>query len=257
MTRIPWSPVPSRRAFCWASTTPPTESSSDAAAIRLPLQLLISEKDWVVQRAPQDRFFDRSWARRSRSATCSPDSSTTRSVSAIASSPSTRSAPSSKAHVPQSRRRPTRCCRRTATVTPATRKSVSAGRYRPAPRRGLNFALTRLAMRTLGRLSDGIRIGLTTGFDSGSSLDYVYLNQACGATADRQADRSRLPRFDRLARRACAENPPAARIARQLQTILRGKRPDAAHRRSRRRPWTLRAGRRRATAGAPAIDRPA
>jgi hypothetical protein len=36
-------------------------------------------------------------------------------------------------------------------------------------------------MRTLGRLSEGISIGLTTGFDSGSSLDYVYRNQARGA----------------------------------------------------------------------------
>jgi hypothetical protein len=35
-------------------------------------------------------------------------------------------------------------------------------------------------MRTLGRLSKGIRIGLTKGFDSGSSLDYVYRNQARG-----------------------------------------------------------------------------
>src|SRR4051812_12889457 len=31
----------------------------DAQAIRLPVQLLISEKDWVVHRAPQDRFFER------------------------------------------------------------------------------------------------------------------------------------------------------------------------------------------------------
>ena len=32
---------------------------ADAQAIRLPLQLLISEKDWVVQRRPQDDFFER------------------------------------------------------------------------------------------------------------------------------------------------------------------------------------------------------
>ncbi len=45
----------------------------------------------------------------------------------------------------------------------------------------LKFALTRLSMRTLGRLSEGVRLGLETGFDSGSTLDYVYRDQARGA----------------------------------------------------------------------------
>ena len=47
--------------------------------------------------------------------------------------------------------------------------------------KNVQFALTRLSMRTLGRLSEGIRLGLATGFDSGSTLDYVYRNQARGA----------------------------------------------------------------------------
>ncbi len=47
--------------------------------------------------------------------------------------------------------------------------------------KNLKFALTRLSMRTLGRLSEGVRLGLETGFDSGSTLDYVYRNQARGA----------------------------------------------------------------------------
>ena len=37
-------------------------------------------------------------------------------------------------------------------------------------------------MRTLGRLSEGIRLGLATGFDSGQSLDYVYENRPRGIT---------------------------------------------------------------------------
>jgi hypothetical protein len=36
-------------------------------------------------------------------------------------------------------------------------------------------------MRTIGRLSEGIRLGLDTGFDSGATLDYVYRNEARGA----------------------------------------------------------------------------
>ena len=51
----------------------------------------------------------------------------------------------------------------------------------PAPFfRGLGFKLQRLAMTTGGRLSKGIRTGCETGFDSGTSLDYVYEDTARG-----------------------------------------------------------------------------
>jgi alpha-beta hydrolase superfamily lysophospholipase len=46
--------------------------------------------------------------------------------------------------------------------------------------RELGFRLQVVGMRTAGRLSNGIRIGCETGFDSGRSLDYVYENEACG-----------------------------------------------------------------------------
>jgi alpha-beta hydrolase superfamily lysophospholipase len=48
--------------------------------------------------------------------------------------------------------------------------------------RAAQFSLTRIGMRTGGRLSDGIRLGLETGFDSGSTLDYVYRNRPSGIT---------------------------------------------------------------------------
>jgi alpha-beta hydrolase superfamily lysophospholipase len=48
--------------------------------------------------------------------------------------------------------------------------------------RALQFSLTRIGMRTGGRLSGGIRLGLETGFDSGSTLDYVYRNRPSGIT---------------------------------------------------------------------------
>jgi alpha-beta hydrolase superfamily lysophospholipase len=45
----------------------------------------------------------------------------------------------------------------------------------------INFALTRTSMNLIGkRASKGIKKGVETGFDSGSSLDYVYLNKAQG-----------------------------------------------------------------------------
>ena len=67
------------------------------------------------------------------------------------------------------------------------------------------FKLTRLSMRTLGRLSEGIQTGWRTGFDSGVSLDYVYENQPARPHAARPGDRPELPQRDRLAR-----HPPAA-----------------------------------------------
>lgn len=51
----------------------------------------------------------------------------------------------------------------------------------PAPSlKGLSFVMQRASLGTMGRLSQGIRIGHATGFDSGESLDYVYENKARG-----------------------------------------------------------------------------
>ncbi len=43
------------------------------------------------------------------------------------------------------------------------------------------FAVQKLGLATLGRLSKGIRVGWQVGFDSGPSLDYVYENRAQGS----------------------------------------------------------------------------
>lgn len=45
---------------------------------------------------------------------------------------------------------------------------------------GAYWASVRLLLRVGGRLSSGIRLGHQTGFDSGSTLDYVYRNKAEG-----------------------------------------------------------------------------
>jgi alpha-beta hydrolase superfamily lysophospholipase len=152
---------------------------ADAQAIRLPLQLLISEKDWVVQRAPQDRFFERlgspvkerhllpgflhdTLGERDRQLALDQIRAF---IERIFAQP-----PPADSLLQAHRNGYTRD------------EELRLGQPLPAfSLRRLNFAITRLAMRTLGRLSEGIRIGLTTGFDSGSSLDYVYRNQARGA----------------------------------------------------------------------------
>ena len=65
-------------------------------------------------------------------------------------------------------------------------KEEYAGLRRPLPAlspRGISFAAQRLAMGTLLRVSQGVRIGRETGFDSGQSLDYVYENQPRGLSS--------------------------------------------------------------------------
>jgi alpha-beta hydrolase superfamily lysophospholipase len=151
---------------------------ADAQAIRVPLQLLISGNDWVVHRQPQERFFERLGSpirechllpgflhdtlgeRERRLALDAIRAFIERMFSAP---------PSADSLLQADRSGHTRA------------EELRLGQPLPrlSPRR-LSFAGTRLAMRTLGRLGEGIAIGLRTGFDSGSSLDHVYRNQARG-----------------------------------------------------------------------------
>lgn len=56
-----------------------------------------------------------------------------------------------------------------------------------------HFGVTRTAMKTMGRLSKGISLGWRDGFDSGTTLDYIYENKASGSTPlGRMMDRSYL-----------------------------------------------------------------
>jgi alpha-beta hydrolase superfamily lysophospholipase/SAM-dependent methyltransferase len=55
------------------------------------------------------------------------------------------------------------------------------------------FAIMRYAMKTFGRLSKGIQLGWSAGFDSGRTLDYIYESKAQGCTPlGRVVDRSYL-----------------------------------------------------------------
>ena len=51
---------------------------------------------------------------------------------------------------------------------------------RPSLLNGIRFGLQKFGMRTLGRLSEGLRLGWKTGHNSGDSLDYVYENRVRG-----------------------------------------------------------------------------
>ncbi|RJT45082.1 bifunctional alpha/beta hydrolase/class I SAM-dependent methyltransferase [Rahnella woolbedingensis] len=51
---------------------------------------------------------------------------------------------------------------------------------KPLTPEGISYRLLSYGMNTVGRLSTGIRLGYETGFDSGSTLDYIYRNEAQG-----------------------------------------------------------------------------
>jgi alpha-beta hydrolase superfamily lysophospholipase/SAM-dependent methyltransferase len=155
---------------------------ADAQAIRLPVQVLISGADWVVHKGPQRVFFERlgSAAKACHELPGFLHDTLGERDRAVA-----------LGHIRDFVTRQFEGpppARDAAALLEADRSGFTFEEERrlqaPLPAwswKGLRFAATRLSMRTLGRLSDGVRLGLQTGFDSGSTLDYVYRNRAHGA----------------------------------------------------------------------------
>ena len=152
---------------------------ADAQAIRLPVQLLISGADWVVHVRPQQQFFHRL-------------GSATKEMHVLPGfyhdtlGEKDRAAALAKARdfILRMFAQPARV----PALLDADRNGYTKDEMERVARplatlspRNLFFALLRLSMRTLGRLSEGVRLGLATGFDSGSTLDYVYRDRAGGA----------------------------------------------------------------------------
>jgi alpha-beta hydrolase superfamily lysophospholipase len=153
---------------------------ADAAAIRLPTQILLSGSDWVVHNQPTRLFFDR----------LNTDEKEIHSFEGFFHD----TLGEKDRHLPIARIR-SFLDRQFAgpiarpSLVNADRGGFTRAEYddllRPLPPwspKGSSFALTRLFFRTIGRLSDGIRLGCDSGFDSGSSLDYVYRNRPSGIT---------------------------------------------------------------------------
>jgi alpha-beta hydrolase superfamily lysophospholipase/SAM-dependent methyltransferase len=156
---------------------------ADAQAIRLPTQVLVSDSDWVVHTAPQEAFFNNlgspvkerhvlpgfyhdTLGEQDREQAFVHIRAFIARLFATPPEQLTPRQPLLEAHK--------------AGYTHDEEQRLRA----PLPAlslKNLQFALTRLSMGTLGRLAEGVRLGLETGFDSGSTLDYVYRNQARGA----------------------------------------------------------------------------
>ncbi len=152
----------------------------DAQAIRTPTQLLISGADYVVRHRPQHRFFERLGSKEKEKHVFEGFYHDT--LGERDRGPA----------IAKAREFLLRCFSRpleSPSLLDSDRggytKEEFDGLSRRLPSwspRGLLFGLTRIGMRTGGRLSDGIRLGLETGFDSGSTLDYVYRNRPSGIT---------------------------------------------------------------------------
>jgi alpha-beta hydrolase superfamily lysophospholipase/SAM-dependent methyltransferase len=150
----------------------------DAPAIRTPTLVLAAGSDWVVAREAQERLFRRLGSSVKRMHVLpglyhdllheTRREAVTDEVRGFV-------------------RETWRTDHRPPPLIDADRSGYTRDEYdrltRPAPRLSAmtaGYMVLKVAMRTVGRLSAGIRLGWQMGFDSGQSLDYVYRNRSGG-----------------------------------------------------------------------------
>ncbi|HYM59706.1 MAG TPA: bifunctional alpha/beta hydrolase/class I SAM-dependent methyltransferase [Thermoanaerobaculia bacterium] len=151
---------------------------ADAQAITVPLQLLISGADWVVHHKPQHDFFDRLGSLvKERHVLPGFYHDTLGELNREQALVNVREFIRSRFAEPRKFVDLTSADKAGPTREEADRLAAPLPALSP---RGLYWSLTRLSMRIGGALSDGIKLGHETGFDSGSTLDYVYRNTPSG-----------------------------------------------------------------------------
>ncbi len=151
-----------------------TRLVADAGAIRVPVLMLAAGADWVVENGAQRKFFAR----------LSSADKTFRELPGFHHAIFHESA--RELVVEQVRDFVTRLFAQPRTEPPSLRDADRAGFTKTeyyellqAPRT-LTARAMRAAFGTVGRMSEGIALGLRTGFDSGETLDYVYENAPRG-----------------------------------------------------------------------------
>ena len=155
-----------------------TRLIQDSAAITIPVLVLTSGGDWVVKQPPQRRFFEGlSSPRKEMHVFPGFLHDTFNEIDSDLPIGKARdfiedvftNLPEAPDHIDADR-------------SGHTKKEFDR-LCRPAPPFAAGgFALMRFFLWTFGRLSEGIRVGWRTGFDSGAMLDYVYRNEAKGLT---------------------------------------------------------------------------
>lgn len=152
---------------------------SDAAAITTPTLLLISGDDWVVEHAPQHEFYNALGARVKRREILDGfyhdtlgESERERAFEIIREFVGERfSAPFSEVDC-------THADEYGFSREEADRLATPLPRFSP---KNLMFKFQRFGMQAVSPWVGGLKIGENTGYDSGSTLDYVYRNEPQGA----------------------------------------------------------------------------
>ena len=147
---------------------------ADARAITIPTQLLISGADWVVHHGPQHRFYERLGTPiKERHVLPGFFHDTLGEKDRAIAVGLARSFILARFAEPPSRPSLVDADRFGYTRDEA---DALASPLPPLSPRGLYWAATRLVLKLGGPLSAGIALGHRTGFDTGSTLDYVYRN---------------------------------------------------------------------------------
>ncbi|GGF59076.1 hypothetical protein GCM10007301_18470 [Azorhizobium oxalatiphilum] len=164
---------------------------ADARAINTPTQLLISGSDYVVQQDVQHRFFER-LATGDKERHVLPgflhdtlgEAHRTDVVRMVRDFILKRfAAPATRPALLDAHR---------VGYTRDEMEELASPQSLLSPR-GAYWALTRLSLKIGGLFSEGIALGHRTGFDSGSTLDYIYRNEAAGrGWLGRRMDRTYL-----------------------------------------------------------------
>jgi alpha-beta hydrolase superfamily lysophospholipase len=152
---------------------------ADAQAIQIPTQLLISGADFVVHRQPQEQFFERLGTLRKELHVLPGFFHDT--LGERDRPPAVERArrfilqsfeqPWARPSLLDADRLGASCAEAEALATPLPARSP----------RGLYWRLTRASLKVGARRSRGVQLGFDTGFDSGSTLDYVYRNTPTGS----------------------------------------------------------------------------
>lgn len=162
-----------------------TRLMADAGAINVPTLILSAGSDWVVKLSAQREFFDRLSSK----------------IKQMEIYPGL-----SHAIFHETERAKVIECARNFILerfrSPAPKDSfldadkrgyTKAEYDRLSNSNGAHFSLVKFGMKTVGKMSKGIKLGWDSGFDSGLTLDYVYQNRPRGVTPlGRMMDRSYL-----------------------------------------------------------------
>ncbi|WP_437879858.1 bifunctional alpha/beta hydrolase/class I SAM-dependent methyltransferase [Pseudomonas sp. LRF_L74] len=154
---------------------------ADAQAIQIPTQLLISGADFVVHRQPQERFFERLGSLRKEKHilpgffhdTLGERERSHALVRARRFILRNFEDPVQRPSLLDADRLGWTCAEAEELAAPLPKNSL----------RDLYWRMTRASLKLGSNLSDGVKLGFDTGFDSGSTLDYVYRNQPSGKSA--------------------------------------------------------------------------